>query len=109
MARLLVRERHDVVTQRPGGDVYIAELAGGDGGVVPFDSEPTGFETAGEVAEGTCVNQLSNDRSTSPSITANDMNETKTISTKTRDIRVLDEVLSLEFSFVGFIPVPSYR
>jgi hypothetical protein len=48
LARLLVRQRHDVVFDGTAGHVHVAELARRDGCVVTLDAQTTSLEAPGE-------------------------------------------------------------
>ena len=58
LARLLVRQRQDVVAHRARGQIYVTELTGGDGGVVALDPQATGFQTTGQVGQRSRIHQL---------------------------------------------------
>ena len=108
LTRLFVWQRHDVIPHCPGRNIYIPELTRRNRRVVSLNSKTTRLQTTRQVRQRTRIYKLANDGSTSASITTNNVDITQAISTKARNVRVLDEVLSLEFLSVFLFPVPAY-
>ena len=63
LAWLFVRQWQQVVTQHTTGHVSITPLAGSNRGVIPFDPHATGLKAAGQVAQSTSIDKLTNKRS----------------------------------------------
>ena len=102
---LLVGERHDVVFDRAGGDVHVAELARGDRSVVALDPQPPGFQPAGQVRQRAGVDQLTYQAGASACVAADQVDQAQTVCTEAHHIGVLHEVLALELELVVFLPV----
>ena len=105
LARLLVRERHDVVAHGPAGHVHVAPLTRTDGGVVPLDPEPLGLEATRQVRQGTCVDQLTDKRRAGLGEGTDQVDEAEGIEAKARDVGVVDEVVALGLVLVVRVPV----
>ena len=107
LARLLVRQGHDVVTHCPRSDINVPELTRSNGSIVTLNPQPTSLQTTRQVSQRACVNQLANQRCACTSVTTDQVNQPEAISPKTGDVRVLYKVLALEFGLVALVPVPA--
>ena len=59
LTRLLVWQRHDVVTDRARANVHVTELTRSDRSVISLGTQAAGLEAPGQVAQRTGIHQLS--------------------------------------------------
>ena len=105
LAWLFVGQGHDVVTHGATGHVHVAELTRSDRGVVAFDPQPTGLQTAGQVGERARVHQLTDDRRASPGVAPDQVDVADAVRAKPCDVVVLYEVIALCVRLGALFPV----
>ena len=108
-AWLFVRQSHYVVAHCPAGDIHIPELTWGDGRVIALDSQPASLQSTRQVRQSTGVHKLTDQRRSRLGSTTDQVDQTKAVAAKTRDVLVVNEVLALLLSLVILQPIAANR
>ena len=109
MAWFLVWQGQDVVPHDPRANIYISPFTGGNGGVISLDSESSGLETTRQVGQCSCVHKLSHNAGSRLRKPSDEVEKAEAVSPKTRDVLVVNEVLSFKSEVVIFFPVAANR
>ena len=105
MARLLIRQRHNIVAHRTRRHVDVAPLSRSDGSVITLDPQTFSLEATGQVAQRACINQLTDKTRTRLGEGTHEVDEAEGIEAKPRHVRVVYEVIALLLQLVVRVPV----
>ena len=109
LARFLVWQRHDVIAHRTRRHIDVTPLARANRGVVTLDPQTLSLETTRKITESASINKLTDKAGTRLSKSADEMNKTESVEPKTRNVRVVHEVVALLFALIFWVPVASDR
>ena len=106
-ARLLVRQRHQVIAQRAARCVHIPPLAGLDWTFGVLNTHPLGLKARRDVRQSARINQLAEDRGRRAGEITQKVHQPKAIEAHPRQHLVVDEVRLLLPLGISLLEVPA--
>ena len=101
-AGFLIGKSHDVVFDRPAGNINVPEFTWSDWCIVSFDPHATGLQSTGQIGQSPCIHQLANQGSTRTGITTDHMDQSHPVEAKPWDVAVIHKMLALGFVIIIF-------